>query len=338
MLSTAIFLTALVASVALSVGLHALFLKWGVRWAKIGDVTMLRAVGVVLLLFVADCLTAVGLSMVPLGRNGFLRGLIGFGVTLLVSCVVIALVFKARFPRAVQAFLPTLIPSFVFLLLAVAVIRPFFYEGFYCPTNSMAPALVGPHCEGTCPRCGHTAYGSVLPPGQRIPPDGLMMICGNELSSCFATDFDRQTRPADRFLVSKFLSFNRWDIVVLHPPDDPGELYAKRIVGLPGETVVIRDGAVWIDGQICPVPESLRGIEYVDGIRGLPLAWGDESNPATLGPDEYFVLGDFSAQSLDSRFWSVGAPGHPPYAVPASYIVGVVTHIYWPVDRWRILR
>ena len=53
---------------------------------------------------------------------------------------------------------------------------------------------------------------------------------------------------------------------------------------------------------------------------------------------EYFVLGDFSQQSADSRLWESGAPGHPSYAVPESYIIGVATHIYWPPSRWRILR
>jgi hypothetical protein len=59
---------------------------------------------------------------------------------------------------------------------------------------------------------------------------------------------------------------------------------------------------------------------------------------ARLGEDEYFVLGDFSAMSKDSRLWGEGAPGHHPFAVPESHLRGVVTHIYWPPDRWRILR
>ena len=48
------------------------------------------------------------------------------------------------------------------------------------------------------------------------------------------------------------------------------------------------------------------------------------------------MLGDFSA-GMDSRSGR-GAPGHPPYAVPESYLIGVVTHIYWPPSRWRVLR
>jgi type IV secretory pathway protease TraF len=110
-------------------------------------------------------------------------------------------------------------------------------------------------------------------------------------------------------------------------------------VGLPGETVAIREGAVWIDGKKQALPDSCNGLEYLDQIEGWPTAlWGSKAKPATLGPDEYFVLGDFSARSKDSRLWEKGAPGHPPYAVPASYVVGVVTHIYWPPNRCCILR
>jgi hypothetical protein len=50
------------------------------------------------------------------------------------------------------------------------------------------------------------------------------------------------------------------------------------------------------------------------------------------------VLGDFVAQSSDSRFWETGAHGHPPYAVPAENISGVVIHIYWPISRWASFR
>ncbi|MEX0793250.1 MAG: S26 family signal peptidase, partial [Pirellulaceae bacterium] len=65
---------------------------------------------------------------------------------------------------------------------------------------------------------------------------------------------------------------------------------------------------------------------------------GTSDSPAELGPDEYFMLGDFSCQSLDSRSWERGAEGHPSYAVPESHLIGVVTHTYWPVNRWRSFR
>ena len=66
--------------------------------------------------------------------------------------------------------------------------------------------------------------------------------------------------------------------------------------------------------------------------------WGSNGEPVVLGEDEYFVLGDFSLQSMDSRLWETGAAGHPAFAVPKSHMRGVVTHVYWPPECWRILR
>ena len=50
-----------------------------------------------------------------------------------------------------------------------------------------------------------------------------------------------------------------------------------------------------------------------------------------------FRAGRLLAAGRHSRLWETGAPGHPTYAVPQSYLIGVVTHIYWPPSRWRIL-
>lgn len=63
------------------------------------------------------------------------------------------------------------------------------------------------------------------------------------------------------------------------------------------------------------------------------------ARPAILGDDEYFVLGDFSVSSRDARFWDRSLEGREhPYAIPESSIDGVVTHIYWPLQRMRVFR
>jgi len=112
-----------------------------------------------------------------------------------------------------------------------------------------------------------------------------------------------------------------------------------RLVGLPGESIQVDRGAVWANGDKLEPPESLQGIEYVSELPPWHIdIWGSKDWPAVLGEDEYFVLGDFSHQAKDSRLWEYGAPGHSPFAVPESHIRGVVTHIYWPPQRWRIFR
>jgi signal peptidase I len=204
----------------------------------------------------------------------------------------------------------------------------------------MAPTIIGLHSESPCPQCGAQAFGSVPDPDYFIPPDGLPMICSNG----HVFGLERGSQPAgggDRILVNKLLKPRRWDIIVFRFPGNPSQNYTKRLVGLPGEMLFIRDGAVWINGVRLEPPPEYAHLEYLTTIPapGMVLpSWADESNPAKLGPDEFFVLGDFSINSADSRIWERGAPGHPHYAVPESHIIGVVTHIYWPISRWRTFR
>ncbi len=175
----------------------------------------------------------------------------------------------------------------------------------------------------------------------RFSPDD--MICENfHITPATQADESPQVGPADRILVAKFLMPQRWDLVVYQVPHEPDVLWVKRLIGLPGETITIEDGVIVVDGERLTPPEHLEGIEYWsyydERQRPGEETWGHPDRPAVLGEGEYFVLGDFTAKSNDSRHWHDGASGHPPYAVPESHFYGVATHIYWPLSRWRVLR
>jgi signal peptidase I len=138
---------------------------------------------------------------------------------------------------------------------------------------------------------------------------------------------------------------HRWSIVVLESPESgPLSRIPRRIVGLPGETIELVGGQIQVDGQpVTPAPGMPVCIDrsyfgrYDGSLRGKPGA-GCEGNPIHLGPDEYYVLGDSSVTAIDSRLWETPAEGHQLGALPRDHIIGRVTAVYWPPNRWRLFR
>ena len=111
----------------------------------------------------------------------------------------------------------------------------------------------------------------------------------------------------------------RGDVIVFLYPRDRRTPYVKRVVGLPGERVAIRSNLLYIDGQPIHEPYATWGVQASFG-------------PVTVGPGEYFVLGDNRANSSDSRFWG---------PVPRDLVLGKVDRVLWsrdPYGRWRFDR
>ncbi len=115
----------------------------------------------------------------------------------------------------------------------------------------------------------------------------------------------------------RFSEPKRGDIVVFEYPRAPQEDFVKRIIGLPGETVEIQNGSVFINGALLTEP-------YLHGQRTLNY----RPIHVTLGPDEYFVMGDNRAASSDSRTWG---------PLPRRNIIGRAWLSYWPPSRWGII-
>ena len=125
-----------------------------------------------------------------------------------------------------------------------------------------------------------------------------------------------------RIFVNKFVyrldSIERGDVVVFKLPDDPSRSYIKRVVGLPGETVEVRRGLVYVDGRFIDeehVPPSYRDYTSYPSV--------------TVPPDEYYVLGDHRNTSKDSRAWGT---------VSRTYITGKAVFAYWPIERFGTVR
>lgn len=114
----------------------------------------------------------------------------------------------------------------------------------------------------------------------------------------------------------------RGEVVVFRYPLDPSEHFIKRIIGLPGETVEIRQDGVFITNAAHPGGFKLEE-SYLP--KDLPMRVGGRF---TLGPDEYIVLGDNRPVSSDSRSWGV---------LERKFITGRVFFRAWPLERFGVL-
>jgi signal peptidase I len=134
------------------------------------------------------------------------------------------------------------------VILALAV-RTFYGQWQVVVSASMADTLVGPHYDVTCADCGHTFQCDADPPllGRAVCPN-----CG------FANERLGDVVDGNQLWVDRAAFYwnspERWDVVVFHSPDAAGEPTVKRIVGLPGETIEIRAGEVFAEGQIIRKP------------------------------------------------------------------------------------
>ncbi len=153
------------------------------------------------------------------------------------------------------------------------VFRAFVMEAFRIPTGSMADTLMGAHFQLRCPQCGYPYEFGFSPsrhdqPEDSIPQGPEPVRQPTRCPSCgYHTGPDSQTMTVpvangDRILVFKclyqFVDPKRWDVIVFKNPTDPTENYIKRLIGLPGETIEIIDGDIYIDGQIARKPAQVQ--------------------------------------------------------------------------------
>lgn len=130
---------------------------------------------------------------------------------------------------------------------------------------------------------------------------------------------------------------HRGDIVVFRPPNEPGKYYVKRIIGEPGDQVVIKGGNVFIrkdgEGELTQIEEPYLDPKNQGKTFHHPPASGDTS-PETFDVPEgkYFVLGDNRQGSLDSRSFTLANGELQPY-VPEDDIKGKVWFVALPVTK-----
>jgi signal peptidase I len=135
------------------------------------------------------------------------------------------------------------------------------------------------------------------------------------------TSMQPELRDQDRLFINKFAyrfeNISRGDVVVFHYPRDPEKSYIKRVIALPGDSLRIDDGRVYVNGQRIEEPYVPK--RYRDG----------RSMPEIVVPQgEYFVMGDHRSISSDSRDFG---------PVDRDLIYGKAAFIYWPADNMGVI-
>ena len=178
--------------------------------------------------------------------------------------------------------------SIIIAVILALLIRTFVAQAFKIPSGSMTPTLL----------VGDRIFVNKFIYGARIPFTDIRL------------PMVREPR--------------RGDIIVFKSPEDPKKDFVKRLVALDGETVEIKDGLVYINGETISEPDSIKAIYYYN--RG---EHGKEGEKVKVPEGYYYVLGDNSGSSRDSRYWGF---------VPKKSLVGRAMLIYWPVNRARVIK
>src|SRR5579884_2702880 len=204
--------------------------------------------------------------------------------------------------RGIAEIIESLIVAGVLVFL---IIRPFFVQAFFIPSESMEPTL-----------CGHDAG---------VNQRGVM-----HEDTCHDHIFVNK-------LVYRYSEPKRGDIIVFKAPKSADaedkmkglpqqeNVLIKRLIGLPGDTVEVKADGVYVNGQKLNEPYIMEPMrpELEPNFK-----YGANGTPVHLGPDQLWVMGDNRNDSNDSRYWG---------PLDRNRVIGKANLIFWPLNRIRIL-
>ena len=178
-------------------------------------------------------------------------------------------------------------PAFIAVLVA-AVLRVFIIQAFRIPSQSMEDTfMIGDQILAN--KC---AYGIMVPfmEGKVCRPAGI----------------------------------KRGEVVIFRYPQDMKMMFIKRCIGLPGDTIQIRNKQLYINGKKVIEPYVVHKDE-----KPAKDAFRDNFGPVKVPDNSYFMMGDNRDNSADSRYWGF---------LPDDYIRGRAWLVYWPPKRWKVIQ
>lgn len=157
----------------------------------------------------------------------------------------------------------------------------------------------------------------------------LKYVIANE--EVFGPSMEPNFEQGDRLIAFRHAKIKRNDVVIIKAPDAPGEFYIKRVIGLPGDSVAVKNNELYINGKKTAQPYLQKS--FVDQYTNNGLLFtANFTLKQILGVSkvpkgEYFVLGDNRPVSKDSRYFGF---------VKQDGVVGVVKLRYWPLNKFKI--
>ena len=124
-------------------------------------------------------------------------------------------------------------------------------------------------------------------------------------------------------IVLRFENPKLGDVIVFKAPPDPSLDYIKRVIGTPGDTVMVNNGNVYLNGKLLNQSSFLNSTVKTYGQTFLK-----DGQEIKVPQNDYFVMGDNRPYSSDSREWGF---------VPRSSIIGESFFVYWPLSRMRLV-
>ncbi len=183
--------------------------------------------------------------------------------------------------------------SIVIAVILALFVRTWIFQAFKIPTGSMEQnLLIGDH-----------------------------LLVNKFVYAPTATWLERRLLPV--------ADIKRGDVVVFKYPEDPERDFIKRVIGLPGETLEVREKRVYINGRRLDEPyvfylEPPGRLSAHHETTAFDLR--EQYGPVTVPPDSYFMMGDNRDNSQDSRYWGV---------LPRAYVKGKALVVYWSYDAER---
>jgi len=187
--------------------------------------------------------------------------------------------------------------AFIIALALAIILRTFFVQAYKIPSGSMEPTLlIGDHII-----VNKLLYGLRL-------PDSFFGL----------TPFESEI-PWGHYLF-KFEPVHRGDVVVFVFPPDPTKDFIKRVIGVPGDTIEVKNGKLYRDGALADDPHAHFELTPEDRQQSSPR---DYFGPLKVPEGQYLMMGDNRDRSYDGRFWGL---------VNRDEVEGRAIFIYWSWD------